>query len=107
MQQPFLHAFLAGVVNMKRQRWIVSSLMIVLFLLAVLAVGPVLAQGGTPSVEWWVISSGGSAMGSGPVTLDGTLGQPVVGVSSVTGMGVSAGFWQTFWSVVSLPLIVR
>jgi hypothetical protein len=51
---------------------------------------------GTPTVDWWVIAGGGapSSGGGGSVSLNDTLGQPVIG--SATGSGGVAlvdGYW--------------
>jgi len=51
------------------------------FLALLLVTGGVSAQGG-PAVPWWVVSGGGAASGGGTVTLNDTLGQPVVGDAS-------------------------
>jgi hypothetical protein len=55
--------------------------------------GRVAAQGGGPAVNRWVISSGGAPASGSGVTLNDTLGQPVIGSSSNGGAGLSAGYW--------------
>ncbi len=54
--------------------------------------GTVLAQG-TPSIDWWVMAGGGGSDSGTGVTLDGTLGQAVVGIDSGSSYELSAGFW--------------
>ncbi len=45
------------------------------------------------ALNWNVIGSGGGHAEAGVYTLDGTLGQPVVGSSNSTSNGLRAGFW--------------
>jgi hypothetical protein len=53
-----------------------------------------LALGGGPVVGWSVISGGGSeGGGGGAVTLNDTLGQPVVGSSGSGDLTQGAGYW--------------
>ena len=61
-------------------------------LVALLAAGAALAQGG-PTVDWWVIVGGGGPSGGGDVTLNDTLGQPVIGPATADGLALSAGYW--------------
>ena len=56
--------------------------------------GVALAQGGGPAVDWWVIAGGGGPPGGTGVTLNDTLGQPVIGPSSGAGsIRLAAGYW--------------
>jgi hypothetical protein len=68
---------------------------------ALLAVSVALAQG-TPAIGWWVISGGGSPSSGGAITLNDTLGQPVVGSSSGGNVSLGAGYWYSAVSVVAL-----
>ena len=80
---------------------------IVLVLLAVIA--PVaLAQGGYAMTRS-VIAGGGGASAGGPYALQGTIGQPVTGVSAQGDYDVSSGFWGRvqFFFEVYLPLLLR
>lgn len=51
------------------------------------------AQSGGPAVEWWVIADGGAPSSGGNVTLNDTLGQPVIGPSSGGNVTLHAGYW--------------
>jgi len=61
-------------------------------LLCLLVVGATLAQT-TPAVNRWVISGEGAPSSSGNVTLNDTLGQPIIGLSSGGGTWLGAGYW--------------
>lgn len=55
--------------------------------------GRILA-GGTPAIDWYVIGGGGGVRDhSAPYALDGTIGQPVVGMATDTGFEICSGFW--------------
>ena len=54
--------------------------------------GSALALGG-PTVDWWVISGGGAPSSGTGVTLNDTLGQPIVGSSSGGSVTLHAGYW--------------
>jgi len=57
-----------------------------------LVVTVVLAQGST-TVHWWVIAGGGAPSSATGVTLNDTLGQPVIGPSSGGNVALGAGYW--------------
>ncbi|MBM4461677.1 MAG: hypothetical protein FJ011_28625 [Chloroflexi bacterium] len=61
-------------------------------LVLLVAVGAVSAQGG-PAVDWWVISGGGAPASGAGVTLNDTLGQPVIGPSAGGSVALHAGYW--------------
>ena len=68
-----------------------------LFLLLVggvltMTVGIVLAASG-PAVDWQVTAGGGAPAVGGTVTLNDTLGQPVIGASSGGNVALGAGYW--------------
>src|SRR4030042_1022912 len=69
--------------DMKR---LYSILLIVLFV-------PVLISAQTYQIDWYVIGSGGGHSESGAYSVDGTIGQPIVGVSSSANYRIEAGFW--------------
>ncbi len=58
-----------------------------------LLVGSALADPGGPAVNWWVVAGGGGSASGGSVTLNATLGQPIVGDSSGGGTRLGAGYW--------------
>ncbi|MCX6032816.1 MAG: hypothetical protein NT169_26465 [Chloroflexi bacterium] len=55
--------------------------------------GMTLANGSGPTVDWWVIAGGGAPSSGGNVTLNDTLGQPIVGSSSGGNVTLHAGYW--------------
>ena len=57
-----------------------------------LGAGVVWAQGGDPAVDWWVLAGGGPSSGTG-VTLNDTLGQPIIGAATGSGdIALNAGY---------------
>ena len=68
----------------------------------------VFASGNGPAIDWWVINGGGGRLSNGSVTLDGTLGQPVTGVSTGGSAWLGAGYWYADQPVqIFLPLLRR
>ena len=86
----------------------------VLLLTSLLIVGrsaELLAQSG-PSVGLSVIGSGGrSAVGSGDISMNGTLGQPIVASIDGGSISVQAGYWYVVnpheRMHVYLPILLR
>jgi hypothetical protein len=70
------------------KKWMLLGALFVSLLL----VGTALAQG-TPSVDWWVISGGGGSGAVGGTSLDGTMGQWVVGSGTSGTTQLGSGFW--------------
>ncbi len=66
---------------------------LVALLVVTLSVGGALANGDGPAVDWWVISGGGAPSSGGNVTLNDTLGQPMIGDSSGGSVALHAGYW--------------
>jgi hypothetical protein len=61
-------------------------------------------------IGWWVLSAGGGPSNGGTVTLNATLGQPIVGSSTGGSVGLNAGYWVTTSAMVTLfylPVINR
>ena len=83
-------------------------LLAVLALLLVLG-GLALAGGGGPSLDWYVIGSGGGPVASGQTHLDATVGQPVAGTTSGDGYTLCSGYWcgavGTYY--IYLPLVIK
>ncbi len=50
---------------------------------------------GTPAVDWWVIAGGGGpSSGGGDISLNDTLGQPVIGSAAGSGdVALVDGYW--------------
>jgi hypothetical protein len=80
---------------------------LLLLILVVWVSKPVSGQNRALGLDWWVMSGGGGAVSNGNVSLQGTLGQPIIGVSAATEVTLSAGFWQTLWYHLFLPLMIR
>lgn len=84
---------------------------VILILAALLLLTSVALANGTPSVDWWVIGGGGGHAESAPYALDGTIGQPVVGVVSDDPYELCSGFWcrgaEAEYNIYYLPLILR
>jgi hypothetical protein len=62
-----------------------------------------------PTVPWHVVSGGGALAAEEGVTLDGTIGQAIVGWSAASGVTLHAGYWQVEVRLPAtyLPLILR
>jgi len=54
--------------------------------------GQALAQAGA-AVDWWVVAGGGAPSTGGTVTVNDTLGQPIIGPSSGGTVSLAAGYW--------------
>ena len=74
---------------MKKRYWI--AFIVGLFLILISAV-VVFAIDGT-AVDWWVVAGGGAPSSADGITMNGTLGQPMVGQSSGGDVSLSAGYW--------------
>ena len=83
---------------------------IAIVLLSCLLIAAGVFVDGIPKIDRWVIAGGGGGSTGGVVTLDASLGEPIVGISSGGSIVLEAGFWtgtgvgtnQTF-----LPLLSR
>jgi hypothetical protein len=76
----------------KRIRWLAGGLLALMLL--VMMTG--LALGGLPpSIDWWVIGTGGQAAQGGNVTLLGALAQPVTGEASGGNLTFASGYWNS------------
>ncbi len=85
--------------------WIV---LFVLILLITLVVTPVMAAG-IMKIDRYVIGSGGGTATGGDYTLNGTIGQPVIGNASHANLDLCSGFWckvLDYYKTI-LPLILR
>jgi uncharacterized repeat protein (TIGR01451 family) len=77
---------------MKQRHAIVIVLCTALFG-SVMLLGAALARAAVPSIGWWVLGSGGAPSSGGAVTLNDTLGQPVIGPSGGGDVSLHAGYW--------------
>jgi len=82
---------------------------IILALAVLLLLTSVALANGTPSIDWWVIGGGGGHAEADPYTLDGTVGQPVVGVVSNAPYELCPGFQGGAGAEykIYLPVILR
>jgi hypothetical protein len=102
--------------NMKKERALIVRLVPLCCLLLLLsaAVGlmsEAMAVPAATTVEQWVVAAGGGHAEGAPYSLDGTVGQAVVGSSSQTSYGLCSGFWcgvrGYLGESVFLPVVVR
>ncbi len=61
---------------------------------ALALIGLVLAASG-PAADWQVMAGGGAPTSSGNITLNDTLGQPIIGDSSGGNVTLGAGYWSS------------
>ena len=82
---------------------------IILALAALLLLASVALASSTPSVDWWVIDGGGGHAEAGNYTLDGTVGQSVVGGGSNAPYELYSGLWCMAWAEykIYLPVVLR
>ncbi len=83
---------------------------LVLILAGFIVVQSVAAQSRAVSLNWVVIGAGGIGATGGDVSIQSTLGQPVVGVVSEGDVIIQSGFWYglaEFLYQLFLPLLMR
>ena len=86
----------------------ILSLAVVVALVLVLMSATVVFALGVTAVDWWVVSGGGAPSSGDSITMNGTLGQPVVGLSSGGDFSLSAGYWEAGGEyLVYLPVVMR
>lgn len=65
------------------------------------------------AIDWWVFSGGGAPASSSSVSLNGSLGQTAVGLSSSSNVSLNAGYWRSALApppdnnLIYLPVILR
>jgi hypothetical protein len=64
-----------------------------LIVCALLLMGSALRAPSAPSIIWQVLGGGGGRLASGSVTLEGTVGQPVVGFVNQSPVNLCSGYW--------------
>jgi hypothetical protein len=92
---------------MNKIRIALTSLVVVA---ALLLGGVVLANSlPSPTIPWHVVSGGGALAAADGVTLDGSIGQAIVGWSAAARVTLHAGYWQAVARVPTtfLPLVLR
>jgi hypothetical protein len=93
---------------MNRARIVLLCLVVV----AALSLGGVVlasSTAATPAVPWRVISGGGAFAAAEGVTLDGSIGQAIVGWSASPLVTLHAGYWQALAQgpTTFLPLVLK
>lgn len=64
------------------------------FLWVALLLGSILALAQSPTeIDWAVVAGGGGASNTGELTVDDTLGQPVIGFAQAGETSLGAGYW--------------
>jgi hypothetical protein len=78
------------------------------FLCILLLTGVVVANG-TPAIDWDVIGGGGGHAEASIYSLDGAIGQALVGTATDTGSELCSGFWcgASVEYRIYLPLVLR
>ncbi len=89
---------------MKKKLWI----LIMLTTLMLSWAGSLAAVEATPSLDWSVIACGGGSSQVSSTSLNSTIGQAMVGESTVSSLKLCVGFWcsEAFYRLF-LPLILR
>ncbi|HQK88700.1 MAG TPA: hypothetical protein PLU25_13840, partial [Acidobacteriota bacterium] len=84
---------------MNRRRYSCELILLLALALAtvvVAATGPPkqkAVQADTYAIDWWTVAGGGGASSGGPYLVEGTIGQPVVGISAGNEYSLASGFW--------------
>ncbi len=77
---------------------------ILLSLVLVLLAGTAaLGYAGSTSIDWDVIAGGGGSASSGHVTIEDTIGQPVVGAARAGNVAIDSGFWPGLQAATPTP----
>jgi hypothetical protein len=86
-----------------------KSMLLAVLLLSCLLVAGVAQAYRAAAADWWVIGGGGDHLATAPYTLDGTVGQGIVGAVSQMPYELCTGFWCGAEGTyrVYLPLVVR
>ena len=66
---------------------------IAIALLSCMFIAAGVLSNGNSDIEWWVFGGGGGQVSGGEVTLNASLGQPIIGISSGDSISLEAGFW--------------
>ncbi|MEJ2734920.1 MAG: hypothetical protein P8189_15360 [Anaerolineae bacterium] len=86
-----------------------KAVLLAVALLACLLVAGVAQAYRASAADWWVIGGGGGHVATAPYTLDGTVGQAVVGTVSQVPYDLCTGFWCGAEGTyrIYLPLVLR
>jgi hypothetical protein len=90
-------------------RKIIAILLLCLSVVAMFSGAAYAQTGGGFDLSWQVIGGGGGQSAGGSFTVDGTVGQAVVGSSARSGYTVDHGFWTGAAIQVRLllPLVLK
>ena len=80
------------------------------FVLSVLLAGSLLAMSvalaqGTAAINWWVLGGGGAPSSGGNVSLNDSLGQPIIGPSSGGNVALGSGYWYGNYGPTAVRLV--
>lgn len=98
---------LQRIIQMNRRKIAIGAF--ILFSLLLIA-GVVLAAPNAIMIDRWVIGGGGARLVNAPLSLEGTTGQPLVGILTESPHELSSGFWFEIHigeNGVYLPLMLR
>lgn len=87
----------------RRDRW----LRLLLAGLVLFGVAAVVEPSGVLGLDRWIFSGGELARSSGPLAINGTIGQPVAALSSAAPLTLYWGYWGPGTTYVYLPLVLR
>jgi hypothetical protein len=82
-----------------KRNWAIWSALVAALVFA----GIVVAAPSAHSVDWWVMGGGGGGGSAGGSSLNGTIGQAVVGVEGSGETVICAGFWYGLGSCGESP----
>jgi hypothetical protein len=94
---------------MMKRKWMISGALVASLLLA----GIVVAAPSSPSIDRWVMGSGGGSGTAGSTALNSTIGQWMVGSGTSGSTQLGSGFWgggEMVYPpshVTYLPLVLR
>jgi hypothetical protein len=64
-----------------------------------------------PEVRWWVFGSAGGSANSDAISINYTMGQPIVGTNLGGNIVLSAGYWvavtPTLKPILYLPIVMK
>ena len=93
---------------MKTSKRVLLAALLGALLILALSAGAAPTDGG-PTIERWLLGSGGGPTGNGAIALNGSFGQPIIGSSTHNDVAMQAGFWQKTVAGydIYLPLTLR
>ena len=86
---------------MRNKSVLISSIAAAL-LIVVLSLNFALATAAT-TIDWWTVGSGGGGSSAGGISLNGTIGQPLVGNNTAGNIEACSGFWECGGALALAP----